>query len=213
MKKIVVLLSGGGSNLQAILNACIDKRIKGNVVAVISNRPNVMGLKRAEKHGCAAILLDHKLFDSRENFDEALKLKIDAFEPDLVVLAGFMRIFTEEFANHYIGKMINIHPSLLPKYPGLHTHQRALDEGDDLAGATVHFVTPELDGGPLVLQGSVPISAEDTEIDIAKRVLAVEHQLYPRAVALFCEERLTFSEGLPSFDGKPLQFPINMDNT
>ncbi|MBU2865153.1 phosphoribosylglycinamide formyltransferase [Reinekea forsetii] len=213
MKRIVVLISGGGSNLQTILDNCLSGEINGRVDAVISNRPDAYGLVRAKRYGCEAITLDHKQFTSREAFDEQLQATIDEFSPDLVVLAGFMRILTPEFVQAYLGKMINIHPSLLPKYPGLHTHKRALEAGDKEAGATVHFVTPELDGGPPILQGKVPISPKDEELDIAKRVLAIEHVIYPKVVGWFCEERLTLAEGDVIFAGKTLQIPLTLDDT
>lgn len=213
MKRIVVLISGSGSNLQAILDGCLDGSIKGQVAAVISNRPGVMGLQRAVKAGSDAITLDHKAFDSRELFDQALAERIQAYEPDLVVLAGFMRILTDDFVKTFEGKMLNIHPSLLPKYPGLDTHQRALEAGDSEAGATVHFVTPELDGGPLIAQAKVKIEAGDTVADLNKRVLAEEHTLYPTVVQWFCENRLTYAEGSPKLDDEVLQFPKLLNNT
>lgn len=213
MKKIVVLISGGGSNLQTILDNCQSGEINGRVSAVISNKPEVYGLTRAKNYGCDAITLDHSRFDSREAFDAELKAVIDQYQPDLLVLAGFMRILTPGFVQSYLGKMINIHPSLLPKYPGLHTHKRALEAGDKVAGATVHFVTPELDGGPPILQGVVPIDTTDIELDLAKRVLATEHIIYPQVVKWLCQERLTFAEGKAAFDGKALQFPLTLDNT
>ncbi|MDX1475891.1 MAG: phosphoribosylglycinamide formyltransferase [Reinekea sp.] len=213
MKQLVVLISGGGSNLQAILDACDNGSIQGRVAAVISNRPNVMGLQRAVKAGADAITLDHTQFANRAAFDAALRDRIDSYAPDFVVLAGFMRILTDEFVTHYLGRMINIHPSLLPKYPGLHTHKRALEAGDKEAGATVHFVTPELDGGPLILQAKVPIETGDTELSLSKRVLASEHRLYPEVLAWLCSERLTFAEGLPILDGTPLQFPKLLPDT
>jgi phosphoribosylglycinamide formyltransferase-1 len=213
MKRIVVLISGSGSNLQALIDQCQAGLIDGQITAVISNRPAVAGLQRAVKAGIDAITLDHKAFDSRASFDAELKRRIDQYEPDLVVLAGFMRILTDEFVTHYIGKMINIHPSLLPKYPGLNTHQRALEEGDSEAGATVHFVTPELDGGPLIAQSKVTITSGDTVMDLNKKVLAAEHVLYPTVVQWICAGRLTFAEGLPVFDGETLQFPVDFNNT
>lgn len=212
-KRIVVLISGGGSNLQSIIDQCAQGQIEGSVVAVISNRPDVMGLQRAEKAGADAITIDHKLFEDRSSFDAALAEQIDHYEPDLIVLAGFMRILTDAFVQRYVGRMLNIHPSLLPKYPGLNTHQRALEAGDDKAGATVHFVTPELDGGPLIAQHEVPLSAEDTVDTLNRRVLAKEHLLYPLVVQWFCAERLTFAEGLPKLDGEILQFPIIFNDT
>lgn len=213
MKKIVVLISGGGSNLQTILDNCQSGEINGRVYAVISNKPGVYGLTRAKNYGCDAITVDHSQFDSREAFDAKLKSVIDQYQPDLLVLAGFMRILTPGFVQSYLGKMINIHPSLLPKYTGLNTHKRALEAGEREAGATVHFVTPELDGGPPILQGVVPIQPTDVELDLAKRVLATEHVIYPRVVKWFCQERLTFTEGKTVFDGKALQLPLSLDNT
>lgn len=206
-KRIVVLISGSGSNLQAILDQCADNRINGQVLAVISNRPDVLGLKRAEKAGVEAITVDHKAFADRATFDHALAETIDRYTPDLIVLAGFMRILTDDFVARYTGRMLNIHPSLLPKYPGLNTHQRALEAGDAQAGATVHFVTAELDGGPLIAQAAVPIEPDDTVQTLNKKVLAEEHRLYPEVIRWFCVERLTFAEGLPCVDGEVLQFP------
>lgn len=183
-KRVVVLISGSGSNLQAILDDCARSESAAEVVAVISNRPQVKGLERAQSAGVQAITLDHKQFASRAEFDLALQKEIDLHQPDLVVLAGFMRILTPEFVTHFLGKLINIHPSLLPKYPGLHTHRRALEAGDAEHGATVHFVTAELDGGPAILQAKVPIVEGDDEATLAARVLEQEHVIYPAAVRL-----------------------------
>jgi len=213
VKKIVVLISGGGSNLQAILDACADQRVAGRVVAVISNRPAVMGLQRAVKQGADAITLDHTQFASRTLFDQALQQRIDFYQPDLVVLAGFMRILTADLVAHYEGRMINIHPSLLPKYPGLQTHERALAAGDSQAGATVHLVTAELDGGPLLAQAEVAIDDQDDALSLAKKVLVAEHRLYPQVLSWLCSNRLTFAKGLPQFDGETLLFPKKIDNT
>jgi phosphoribosylglycinamide formyltransferase-1 len=213
MKRIVILISGSGSNLQAILDQCSKNEIHGQVLAVISNRPNVMGLQRAVKAGVDAITLDHTQFESRESFDSTLMERIDNYRPDLIVLAGFMRILTKPFVNHYIGRMINIHPSLLPKYPGLNTHQRALDAGDSKAGATVHFVTPELDGGPLIASSAVDIGPEDDLQSLNRKVLAAEHHLYPTVIQWICNDSLTFAEGLPRLNGETLQFPVKIHNT
>ena len=207
MKKIVVLISGSGSNLQAILDACHNGSINGSIAAVISNKPNVMGLQRAVKAGVDAITVDHKRFANREEFDQALRQRIDSYQPDIVVLAGFMRILTERFVNHYLGRMINIHPSLLPNYPGLDTHARALAAGDKQAGATVHYVTPELDGGPLIAQAKIGIADNDDVAALNKKVLVAEHQLYPTVIQWICTGALTFAEGLPILDGKPLLSP------
>lgn len=202
--RIVVLISGSGSNLQAIIDGCNDGRINGNVVAVISNRPDVKGLERARNHGIEAITLDHRNFDSRETFDAALAQHIDSFEPELVILAGFMRILTPTFTGRYLGRMLNIHPSLLPKYPGLHTHKRALEAGDSEHGVTVHFVTAELDGGPAVLQARVPVLDNDTEDTLAARVLEQEHRIYPQAAGWFCDGRLTLQDNTALLDNTPV---------
>jgi phosphoribosylglycinamide formyltransferase-1 len=187
MKNIVILISGRGSNMQAIVEAQLPG---ARIAAVIANRPDAAGLAWAAERGIATAALDHKAFASREDFDAALAAQIDAFAPDLVVLAGFMRILTPGFTQHYAGRMFNIHPSLLPAFPGLHTHQRALDAGCRLAGATVHFVTAELDHGPIVAQGVVAVADDDTADSLAAKVLRVEHQIYPQAVRWFVEGRL-----------------------
>lgn len=202
---IVVLISGSGSNLQALIDACANGTINGRIAAVISNRPGVKGLERAANAGIEAITLDHKQFDGREAFDAALAECIDQFQPDLVVLAGFMRILTPDFTQHYLGKMLNIHPSLLPKYPGLHTHQRALDAGDSEHGVTVHFVTAELDGGPAVIQAKVPVLPSDDAASLAGRVLEQEHIIYPQAVAWFTQGRLQLTDNRALLDGKVIE--------
>ncbi len=186
-KRIVVLISGSGSNLQAMIDAQQNNELGGDIVAVFSNRPNVLGLERASKAGIPAETLDHKSFDSREAFDTELAKRLDEYNPDLVVLAGFMRILTPEFVNHYAGKLLNIHPSLLPKYPGLNTHQRAIEAGDQEHGATVHFVTPELDGGPPLVQGKIAIENGDTPNSLQQRIHIIEHKIYPLAVRWCCE--------------------------
>ncbi|PID48803.1 MAG: phosphoribosylglycinamide formyltransferase [Proteobacteria bacterium] len=206
-KRIVVLISGSGSNLQSIIDACQTGQIQGKIVAVISNRPNAYGLERAQQAGIQVMVIDHKHYEERDSFDHALQSYIDEQQADLVVLAGFMRILTENFVQHYHGKMLNIHPSLLPAYKGTHTHQRVLDDGGTKHGASVHFVTPELDGGPVVLQASVPILTDDTAETLAKRVLQQEHQIYPKVVEWFCAERLVLRDGLPHLDGKILRRP------
>ena len=187
MKNIVILISGRGSNMQAIVNAAIpDARI----AAVLSNSATAAGLAWAVERGIATDSLNHKDFPSRLAFDQAMMEKIDAYQPDLVVLAGFMRILTPEFCAHYSNRLINIHPSILPAFTGLHTHERALEAGCRVAGCTIHFVTPELDCGPIISQGIVPILDGDTPDDIAARVLTVEHRLFPQAVADFVAGRL-----------------------
>jgi phosphoribosylglycinamide formyltransferase-1 len=187
MKNIVILISGGGSNMAAIVRAAQRdnwrERYGAEVRAVVSNRPDAKGLAFAREQGIAAEVLDHKSFAGRDAFDEALAALIDRFEPALVVLAGFMRILTPAFVARYRGRLLNIHPSLLPAFPGLHTHQRALDAGCRVAGATVHQVTAELDYGPILAQAVVPILPGDTPDAIAARVLTQEHQIYPRAIA------------------------------
>jgi phosphoribosylglycinamide formyltransferase-1 len=168
------------------------------IAAVISNKADAGGLAFAQSHGIATAVVANKDFASREQFDAALQQEIDRFAPDLVVLAGFMRILTPRFVAHYAGRLLNIHPSLLPLFPGLHTHQQALDAGETVHGATVHFVTAELDHGPVVAQASVPVLPDDTEDTLAARVLVQEHQLYPRAIRLFIEDRLSITDGLVS---------------
>lgn len=182
MKNIVILISGRGSNMQSIVNANTPN---AHIAAVLSNNPQAAGLAWAAERGIATASLNHKEFASREAFDQAMMQLIDTYQPDLVVLAGFMRILTPAFCKHYENRCINIHPSLLPAFTGLHTHQRALDEGCRIAGCTIHFVTEVLDNGAIIAQGVVPILDNDTADDIATRVLKVEHQLLPQAVADF----------------------------
>ena len=190
MKNIVILISGRGSNMEAIVNACQQEGWPARIAAVISNKASAGGLQFAASHGIATAVVDHKAFDSREAFDAELARVIDSFTPDVVVLAGFMRILTEGFVRHFDGRMLNIHPSLLPAFPGLHTHQRAIDAGCKLAGATVHFVTPELDHGPIVAQAAVPVLPTDTEDSLSARVLTQEHRIYPQAVRWMVEGQL-----------------------
>ncbi|MBC6905585.1 phosphoribosylglycinamide formyltransferase [Saccharophagus sp. K07] len=199
--RVVVLISGSGSNLQALIDAAANADYPAQIVAVISNKSDAYGLVRAQNSGIATAVLDHKAFASREEFDAALRDKIDSYQPDLVVLAGFMRILTADFVNHYLGRMLNIHPSLLPLYPGLHTHRRAIEAGDATHGATVHFVTAELDGGPAVVQAEVPVEQGDTEELLAKRVLAQEHRIYPLAVRWFADGDLVFRDGKAWYKG------------
>jgi phosphoribosylglycinamide formyltransferase-1 len=191
MKSVVILISGRGSNMRSIVEA----GLAANVRAVISNRPDAGGLAYAREHGIATAVVDHTQHPDRAAFDHALAQEIDRHVPDLVVLAGFMRILTPGFVEHYAGRMINIHPSLLPAFTGLHTHRRAIEAGCRIAGVTVHFVTGELDGGPIIAQTAVPVLAGDDEATLAARVLAQEHLLYPRVVRWFLEERLTLQHG------------------
>ncbi|WP_300442348.1 phosphoribosylglycinamide formyltransferase [Zoogloea sp.] len=188
MKKVVILISGRGSNMEAIVRAQIAG---AQIAAVISNRPDAAGLGFAAAHGIAAQIVDHKDYPSREAFDAALAATIDAHEPDLVVLAGFMRVLTDGFVSHYAGRLLNIHPSLLPSFPGLHTHRRALEAGVRVHGTTVHFVTPTLDCGPIVIQAVVPVLPGDDEAALAARVLEQEHRIYPQAVRWFVDGRLS----------------------
>ncbi|WP_323048044.1 phosphoribosylglycinamide formyltransferase [Paraburkholderia sp.] len=190
MKKLVILISGRGSNMEAIIRACADEGWAAQVAAVIANRPDAAGLEFAASHGIATAVVDHRQFEGRDSFDAALAQTIDSFAPDLVVLAGFMRVLTAGFVDHYAGRMLNVHPSLLPSFPGLKTHQQALDAGVRLHGASVHFVTSQLDHGPIVAQAAVPVEAGDTPAMLAERVLAIEHIIYPRAVRWFVEGRL-----------------------
>lgn len=191
MKSIVILISGRGSNMEAIVRAAIPG---ARIAAVISNRPDAKGLEFAAGQGIATQVVDHQTFPDRGTFDTALADAIDAYRPDLVVLAGFMRILTAGFVQRYEGRMLNIHPSLLPAFPGLHTHRKALDVGVRIHGATVHFVTATLDNGPIVIQGVVPVLHGDDETALAARVLTAEHRIYPQAVRWFVEGRLTFTE-------------------
>lgn len=203
--KLVILLSGSGSNLQAFIDACKSKELPNTEIrAVISNRADALGLVRAKQAGIATACIDHKQFSSREEFDVVLQSTIDQFDADLVILAGFMRILTPGFVRHYLGRLINIHPSLLPKYPGLHTHQRALDAGDTEAGATVHFVTEELDGGPPIIQAKIPIFDGDDAATLADRVLSKEHTIYPLAARWFAEGRLSLQNSKAVLDDKNL---------
>lgn len=209
---LVVLISGSGSNLQALIDAVAGGRINAEIKAVISNRPNVKGLERAAQAGIHHEILDHKQYASRESYDQALTECIDAFAPDLIILAGFMRILTPEFTAHYPGRMLNIHPSLLPKYRGLHTHQRAIDAGDKTHGLSIHFVTAELDGGPVVLQAEVPIDENDNADTLAEKVLTQEHIAYPLVVQWFVNQRIQWSETGVMFDGQTLQQPIKLND-
>jgi phosphoribosylglycinamide formyltransferase-1 len=194
-QRIVILISGRGSNMEAIVRCCAEQGWPAQVVAVLANRPGAAGLAFAAAHGVATGAVDHRAFASREAFDDALAQAIDAHRPDLVVLAGFMRILGAAFVRRYEGRLLNIHPSLLPAFPGLHTHRRALQAGCQAVGATVHFVTPELDHGPIVMQSVVPVRAGDTEDTLAARVLATEHVIYPQAVKWFVQGKLRLEDG------------------
>jgi len=196
MKRVVILISGRGSNMEALIRAQEAGELPVTIAAVISNQSAAAGLATARAHGIATVALPHRDFATREAFDAALAQKIDEFAPDLVVLAGFLRVLTADFVRRYEGRLINIHPSLLPAFPGLHTHARALEAGCKLHGATVHFVTPELDHGPIIIQAAVPVLPDDTPDSLAARVLAQEHVIYPRAVRWFAANQLQVRDGI-----------------
>jgi len=187
LKRIAILISGRGSNMASLLAA----KLPAQICAVISNDPSAKGLATAAGHGVATAVVDHRAYRQRAEFDTALAAAIDAHQPDIVVLAGFMRVLTEDFVNRYRNQMINIHPSLLPAFPGLHTHRQALEAGVRVHGCTVHFVTPQLDHGPIIIQAAVPVLPGDDEDTLAARVLAQEHRIYPQAVRWLCEDRVT----------------------
>lgn len=204
MKDIVVLVSGQGSNLQALMDACAEGRINARISAVFSNNAAAYGLERASAASIPARALDAAQYADRAAFDLALAEAIDAYAPDLVVLAGYMRILSPAFVQRYAGRMLNVHPSLLPKYPGLHTHRQAMANGDREHGTSVHFVTDQLDGGPLILQAKVPIFADDREEDVVERVQAQEHSIYPLVVGWFIDGRLVMRDGAAWLDGNLL---------
>jgi len=204
MKRIVVLVSGAGSNLQALIDACQQGRIAATLAAVFSNKADAYALERAQSAGIPADSLDAKAFANRASFDAALAQAIDAYQPDLVVLAGYMRILSPEFVQHYAGRMLNIHPSLLPKYPGLHTHRQAIENQDDVHGTSVHFVTEQLDGGPVILQAKVPVFAEDSIEELQARVQTQEHNIYPLVVSWFVDGRLSMRDEQAVLDGQIL---------
>jgi len=201
---LAVLISGRGSNLQAFIDACAGGELSAQISVVISNNPGAAGLQRAARAGLATRCIDHRDYGTREDFDQALVDELRAHAVDMVVLAGFMRILTPVLIDPFLGRLLNIHPSLLPKYPGLHTHQRALDSGDSEAGATVHFVTPQLDGGPPVLQARVPVLPGDTADTLAARVAVQEHLIYPLAVRWYLQGRLQLEGKRAVLDGRPI---------
>ena len=201
MKNIVILISGRGSNMRAIMAACVAEGWKARIAAVVSNRPDAPGLVFAKAQGVATEVVDHRAFGSRELFDAALAVVLNGYAADLLVLAGFMRILTPGFVRQFEGRMVNLHPSLLPAFAGLHTHRRVLEAGCKVSGATVHFVTPELDHGPIIAQAVVPVLANDTEALLAERVTAVEHVLYPRAVGWWVGDLLQVNDGVVTIKG------------
>ncbi len=209
---LIVLISGSGSNLQAIIDAIAAEKLHANIKAVISNRPQVKGLQRAQSAGIPAITLDHKKFDSREAFDQQLIQLIDQHQPDLIILAGFMRILTDDLVVHYSGRMLNIHPSLLPEFKGLNTHQRAIDAGVKQHGVTVHYVSNELDGGPLVLQAVIDVNENDTAETLQQRVHQQEHIIYPMAIEWVAQQRLKMIEQQVSLDNHILKGPAKWIN-
>lgn len=213
MKRIVVLISGSGSNLQSLIDVAQHNKMAGSISAVISNRPDAFGLERARRAGIKTYALDHSAYASREAFDKKLVTLIDQQNADLVVLAGYLRILSADFVTHYSGKLLNIHPSLLPKYPGLNTHRRALAAGETEHGASIHFVTQDLDCGPLIIQARIPIAKNDTEQSLAHKVLTQEHRIYPLVVKWFCEQRLKLKQHTAVLDDllltAPMQFDIN----
>lgn len=201
---VVILISGGGSNLQSIIDAMQAGSLPIDIRAVISNKTDAYGLERAKAAGIHTEVVNHRDYAGREEFDRALQAAIDAHEPALVILAGFMRILSHDFVEHYLGRMLNIHPALLPSFPGLNTHERALQDGVEQHGATVHFVTTEVDGGPLVLQARVPVQDNDTAEALAARVLEQEHRIFPQAIRWFAEGRLQMQYDKVLLDDKPL---------
>jgi phosphoribosylglycinamide formyltransferase-1 len=209
---LVILISGGGSNLQAIIDGAASD-LPVEIKSVISNKADAYGLERARSAGIETRVLDHKGFADRDSYDQALGDLIEEYQPGLVVLAGFMRILTPALVNRFHGRMFNIHPSLLPKYRGLHTHKRALEAGDKVHGASVHFVTEELDGGPIILQAQVPIQEQDDPDTLAARVLKQEHAIYPLAIRMFAEGELRIQDSVVYHQEKPLASPIMIDTT
>lgn len=205
-----VLISGNGSNLQAFIDAVTARELDIELAVVISNKANAYGLSRANKAGVAAMTVPSIDYQNRADFEVALARAVDSYEPDIIVLAGFMRILTPSFVSRYAGRIINIHPSLLPKYPGLHTHQRVLDAGERWHGCTVHYVTGELDGGPAIIQGRVPVLDHDDEDQLAARVLEVEHRIFPRALALIANGRIRLEDAEVWYDGQKLLEPIQL---
>lgn len=202
---VIVLISGNGSNLQAIIDSVQQGKLHATIRAVISDRPDAYGLTRAHKADIPTHVVDYKQYPDRAGFDAALMRQIDAYQPDLIVLAGFMRILTSDCVQHYLGKMINIHPSLLPKYQGLHTHRRVLAAGETEHGASVHYVTPELDSGPVILQARVPVLASDTIDSLQQRVHLAEHQIYPVAIALIAAGQVSFRNNQVYYEDEPIQ--------
>jgi phosphoribosylglycinamide formyltransferase-1 len=212
-KRVVVLISGSGSNLQALIDWQNSRQQKAGfeIVGVLSNRPEAYGLTRAKQAGISTKILDHTQFDSREAFDSQLVQYVEDWQPDIVVLAGFMRILTPIFTDHYLGKAVNIHPSLLPKYRGLHTHRRALEAGDKEHGLSIHFVTSELDGGPIILQARLPIEKDDTESTLQQKVHKLEHQAYPRVVEGLAKDIISLCSEQVCINKQPSPTPMTLE--
>ena len=209
--RAAVLISGSGSNLQSFIDKSAHGEIDLDLSVVFSNKPDAYGLTRAKAAGIATECLEHGNYTDRETFDRAVASVLDTYEPDLIILAGFMRILSPWFVQHYEGRILNIHPALLPAYPGLDTHQRVLDAGEEWHGSTVHFVTEELDGGPRILQGRLAVDSNETADELCARVQAIEHQIYPQAANWFGQGRLQFCGGQTVFDGRPLDEPVVRD--
>ena len=209
--KAAILISGGGTNLQSFIDQVADGRLELDIAVVFSNRPDAYGLERAENAGITTLCIEHGNFEEREQFDRAVAAALDEFEPNLVILAGFMRILSPWFVRHYEGKILNIHPALLPLYPGLNTHARALESGDSHHGSTVHFVIEELDAGPRILAGRLAINPQETAEVLKNRVQALEHQIYPQAAQLCATGRVTWDKGIAKLDGKPMSDPILLE--
>jgi phosphoribosylglycinamide formyltransferase-1 len=206
--RTAILISGSGTNLQAFIDAVAAGSLALDLCVVFSNNPKAFGLERAEKAGIPTACIQHGDFPDRVSFDHAVIAELDRWNPELLILAGFMRILSPAFVNHYEGKVLNIHPALLPKYPGLNTHQRVLDAGDEWHGSTVHFVTEELDGGPRILQGRVPVNPNESAEELQHRVQAIEHQIYPEAADLVGSGRVNFRDGQAWIDGEVADEPI-----
>ena len=209
--KTAILISGSGTNLQAFIDRVAESRLDLDIVVVFSNKPGAFGLTRAKNAGITAACIEHGDFETRELFDRAVAAELDQHEPELIILAGFMRILSPWFVRHYEGKVLNVHPALLPLYPGLNTHQRVLDAGDSHHGSTVHFVTEELDGGPRIVAGRLAVRAGETADELQHRVQAVEHQVYPQAAQWFGEGRVEYRDGQAWFDGNLLEEPVVID--
>lgn len=207
---IVVLISGSGSNLQAIMDACQSRHIAGQIVGVLSNKADAYGLVRAQQAGIATAVINHKEYPDRAGFDAAMQQIIDNWQPDMVVLAGFMRILTPAFVKHFEGRLLNIHPSLLPLYKGLHTHRRVLATGDKKHGCSVHFVSAELDGGPVIAQAVLDVKLQDNEQTLTQRVHKDEHLLYPQVLSWLASGRLVYRCGRPVLDGQTLERPVRL---